>query len=191
MEVNYFTLLYWFCHTSTWIWHRYTRIPHSEPPSLLPPRTIPLVWYQTLILNHLLLYFVFYILCFLDCFNFCCRCKKHLTFYNSILSKLAISDMQKIYVWKILINLIHLNLLHWSRFTLISLVELTVVLLRILPYSKFHCESWCLRFFHCFVFFLQKILQQSILWVMIAQTVMTNHKDPKVRELETPLEELH
>ena len=42
MEVNYFTILYWFCHTSTWIHHRYTRVPHSEPSSLLPPHTIPL-----------------------------------------------------------------------------------------------------------------------------------------------------
>ena len=42
MEVNYFTILYWFCYTSTWICHRYTRIPHPEPPSLLPPCTIPL-----------------------------------------------------------------------------------------------------------------------------------------------------
>ena len=42
MEVNYFTILYWFCHTSTWICHRYTRVPHPELPSLLPPRTIPL-----------------------------------------------------------------------------------------------------------------------------------------------------
>ena len=35
-----FTILYWFCHISTWIRHRYTRVPHSEPSSLLPPRTI-------------------------------------------------------------------------------------------------------------------------------------------------------
>ena len=42
LEVNYFTVLYWFCHTSTWIRRRYTRVPHPEPPSLLPPRTIPL-----------------------------------------------------------------------------------------------------------------------------------------------------
>ena len=38
----YFIILYWFCHTSTWTCHRYTRVPHPEPPSLLPPRTIPL-----------------------------------------------------------------------------------------------------------------------------------------------------
>ena len=38
----YFAILYWFCHTSTWICHRYTRVPHPEPPSLLTPRTIPL-----------------------------------------------------------------------------------------------------------------------------------------------------
>ena len=42
MEVNHFTILYWFCHISTCICHRYTRVPHPEPPSLLPPCTIPL-----------------------------------------------------------------------------------------------------------------------------------------------------
>ena len=36
MEANYFTILYWFCHTSTWIRHGYTRVPHPEPPSHLP-----------------------------------------------------------------------------------------------------------------------------------------------------------
>ena len=36
----YFTILYWFCHTSTWIRHRYTCVPHPEPPSHLPPHTI-------------------------------------------------------------------------------------------------------------------------------------------------------
>ena len=38
----YFTILYWFCHTSAWICHGYTRVPHPEPPSHLPPRTMPL-----------------------------------------------------------------------------------------------------------------------------------------------------
>ena len=37
-----FTILYWFCHISTWIRHRYTRVPHPELSSLLPPHTIPL-----------------------------------------------------------------------------------------------------------------------------------------------------
>ena len=37
-----FTILYWFCHISKWIHHRYTCVPHTEPSSLLPPRTIPL-----------------------------------------------------------------------------------------------------------------------------------------------------
>ena len=37
-----FTILYWFCHISTWICHRYTPVPHPEPTSLLPPCTIPL-----------------------------------------------------------------------------------------------------------------------------------------------------
>ena len=35
-----FTILYWFCHISTWIHHRYTHVPHPEPSSLLPPCTI-------------------------------------------------------------------------------------------------------------------------------------------------------
>ena len=38
----YFTVLYWFCHTSTWICHGCTRVPNPEPPSPLPPHTIPL-----------------------------------------------------------------------------------------------------------------------------------------------------
>jgi len=42
LEANYFTILYWFCHTSTWIHHRCTRAPHPEPHSHLPLRTIPL-----------------------------------------------------------------------------------------------------------------------------------------------------
>ena len=37
-----FTILYWFCHISKWICHRYTCVPHPEPSSLFPPRTIPL-----------------------------------------------------------------------------------------------------------------------------------------------------
>ena len=37
-----FTILYWFCHTSKWIRHRYTCDPHPEPSSLLPPHTIAL-----------------------------------------------------------------------------------------------------------------------------------------------------
>ena len=36
------TILYRFCHTSTWIHHRYTQVPHPEPPSHLHPHTIPL-----------------------------------------------------------------------------------------------------------------------------------------------------
>ena len=35
-------MLYWFCHTSTWIHHGCTCVPHPEPLSHLPPRTIPL-----------------------------------------------------------------------------------------------------------------------------------------------------
>src|SRR5574340_457495 len=38
----YFTILYWFCHTSTCIRHGCTGVPHPEPPSHLPPHTIPL-----------------------------------------------------------------------------------------------------------------------------------------------------
>ena len=38
----YFIILYWFCHSSTWICHRCTRAPHPESPSHLPPHTISL-----------------------------------------------------------------------------------------------------------------------------------------------------
>ena len=38
----YFTILYWCCHTSTCICHGCTCVPHPEPPSHLPPHTIPL-----------------------------------------------------------------------------------------------------------------------------------------------------
>ena len=42
MEANYFTVLYWFCHTSTWIRHGCTGVPNPEPPSHFPPYTISL-----------------------------------------------------------------------------------------------------------------------------------------------------
>ena len=38
--IIYFTILYWFCHTSTCIHHGCTRVPHPEPPSL----PIPSLW---------------------------------------------------------------------------------------------------------------------------------------------------
>ena len=37
-----FKILYWFCHISTWICHRYTCVPHlNPPPSSLP---VPSLW---------------------------------------------------------------------------------------------------------------------------------------------------
>ena len=38
----YFAILYWFCHTLTWIHHECTCVPYPEPLSHLPPHTIPL-----------------------------------------------------------------------------------------------------------------------------------------------------
>ena len=35
-----FKILYWFCHISKWICHRYTCVPHPEPSSLLPPQLV-------------------------------------------------------------------------------------------------------------------------------------------------------
>ena len=37
-----FIILYWFCHTLTWIHHGCTYVPHPEPPSHLLPHPIPL-----------------------------------------------------------------------------------------------------------------------------------------------------
>ena len=42
LEANYFTILYWFCHTLTWISHGCPCVPHPEPPSHLSPHPIPL-----------------------------------------------------------------------------------------------------------------------------------------------------
>ena len=38
----YFTILYWFCHTLTWIHHGCTWVSKHEPPSHLPPHIISL-----------------------------------------------------------------------------------------------------------------------------------------------------
>ena len=38
----YFTILFWFCHTLTWIRHGCTWVPKHEPPSHLPPHIISL-----------------------------------------------------------------------------------------------------------------------------------------------------
>ena len=38
----YFTILYWFCHTLTWILHGCTCVPHPKPLSHLPPH--PILW---------------------------------------------------------------------------------------------------------------------------------------------------
>ena len=42
INLFYFTILYWSCHTLTWIRHEGTCVPHPEPPSYLPPHPIPL-----------------------------------------------------------------------------------------------------------------------------------------------------
>ena len=44
LEANCFTILHWFCHTSTWIHHGCTRVPNPELPSHLPPQ---LWWFKT------------------------------------------------------------------------------------------------------------------------------------------------
>ena len=42
MEANHFTILWWFCHTLTWISHGCTCVPHPEPPPTSIP--IPSLW---------------------------------------------------------------------------------------------------------------------------------------------------
>ena len=39
-RLDYFTILYWFCHALTWICHGCTCVPHHEPPSHLPSHPI-------------------------------------------------------------------------------------------------------------------------------------------------------
>ena len=65
-----FTILYSFCHISTWIHHRYTHVPHPERSFLLPPHTIalghpsapvPSIQYRALNLDwQLILYMILY-----------------------------------------------------------------------------------------------------------------------------------
>ena len=49
-----FTILYWFCHISTWIHHRYSRVPHPEPSSLQVPSlwVIPVLHHQASSIMH-------------------------------------------------------------------------------------------------------------------------------------------
>ena len=42
ISLFYFTILYWFCHTLTWIRHECTCVPHPESSSHLPPHPIHL-----------------------------------------------------------------------------------------------------------------------------------------------------
>ena len=51
MEANCFTILYWFCHTLTWIRHRCTCVPYPEYPSHLPLHPIPLFCFLFLFFN--------------------------------------------------------------------------------------------------------------------------------------------
>ena len=47
-----FMILYWFCHISTCIHHRYTRVPHPEPSSLPAPHTNPLGLFKWVSSSH-------------------------------------------------------------------------------------------------------------------------------------------
>ena len=54
-----FTILYWFCHISTWIHHRYSHVPHPEPslsslpvPSLLSRYIFVVLIYISLMTNE-------------------------------------------------------------------------------------------------------------------------------------------
>ena len=56
--------MYWFCQKSTWIHHRYTCVPHPEPSSLLPPRTIPLGHFLKVFIEFVAILLLFYVLVF-------------------------------------------------------------------------------------------------------------------------------
>ena len=54
LEAYHFTILWWFCHTSTWIRHGCTYVPPCWTPSHLPPHPIPLGCPRALALGALL-----------------------------------------------------------------------------------------------------------------------------------------
>ena len=71
--IFYFTILYWFCHTSTCIHHGFTCVPHPEPPSHLPP--IPSLWVipvhqpQASCILHRTWTGDSFLICYYTCFN--------------------------------------------------------------------------------------------------------------------------
>ena len=63
LEDNYFTILCYFCHTSTWISHRYTYVPLPlEFTSHLPPHPTPLGCHRAPSLNFSFHCFLFTVL---------------------------------------------------------------------------------------------------------------------------------
>ena len=55
--IFYFTILYWFCHTSTCIHHGCTCVPHPEPPSHIPPHDSVDFWRVSGLLMILAMHF--------------------------------------------------------------------------------------------------------------------------------------
>ena len=53
-----FTILYWFCHISIWIRHRYTHVPSPEPSRILEWVTFPFL--QGIFLTHRLILYHLY-----------------------------------------------------------------------------------------------------------------------------------
>ena len=110
--------MYWFCHISEWICHRYTCVPHPEPSSLLPSHTIPtfhIIIQKKIFLTYLayaliLLFitinlFPFPTTSFLSIFKYTVLKNSlhcHATYANCILFLLFLSQVNSSVIWFIL-----------------------------------------------------------------------------------------
>ena len=155
-----FKILYWFCHISTWIRHRYTPVPHPEPSSLLPPCTIPLghpsapapsIQYHVLNLDwHFKIYSVWYKYS-IFCISFCMKYLFSSLCFQSIhvfRSHMTVSYRHHIHVTLFLIHLATLCLLSgaFSQFTFKVIIDGYVLIATLLVVFWLFCSSLFLSF---------------------------------------------
>ena len=139
MDANYFTILYWFCHTSTWIHHGCTHVPHPEPRSHLPPRTIPLgrlsapapsIQYHA---SNLDWWFVSYMILYM----FQC----HFIFDQLMLRKFFLKIMWSLFLTESLGSIWIVLIVHPQKDNLMCLQKVIIVLSG-LPFCSLFNYSW-------------------------------------------------
>ena len=90
MEANYFTILYWFCHTSTWICHGCTCAPHPEPP--------PTFYFFFFFLKFKFIYFNWRLITLLYCIGFAIH--QHESATGVLSNHVVVSSVNKSPWWR-------------------------------------------------------------------------------------------